>query len=169
MIESGSRWISRSRSRSDTSASRKVVRARVAIPGFEPIDVCSVHASWESAGLLDQVEALERWSARFPAGAECLIMAGDFNDEPTGRGYAAMRSHGFADAFAEAPPRRAPILTTTWGTRIDYIFHRGRANGGLASGLRAVRTRVVFDGRNEPVVSDHFGVLAVLRTAASAP
>lgn len=79
-----------------------------------------------------------------------LIVAGDFNDEPTGDSYKLMLTR-FADAWAAAPqqddgltyPADKPVK------RIDYVFH--------SAPLRARRAWVV-----ESLASDHRAVMAEL-------
>lgn len=160
MIDSESRWVSESRSRADALGSRKVLRARIEVPGFGPVDAYSAHLSWASAGLPTQVTALLDWIDDTETGAAAVIVAGDFNDEPGGVGYEAMRAAGFGDAFEAAPPDSPPtatgraFVTTTWNTRIDHIWTRP-GTGRLAP----VSTRIVFAGDGEPVVSDHYGIL----------
>lgn len=157
MTDSASRWVSESRSRTDALGSRKVLRVRVEVPGFGPVDAYSAHLSWASAGLPTQVAALLDWIDDTETGAAAVIVAGDFNDEPGGVGYEAMRAAGFGDACEAAPPDSAPtaFVTTTWKTRIDHVWTRP-GTGRLVPDS----TRIVFTGDREPIVSDHFGVLA---------
>ena len=77
-----------------------------------------------------------------------LVVAGDFNDEPTGASYKLMLAR-FGDAWAAASP---PGEGLTYPAdkpvkRIDYIFHTAR--------LRARRAWVV-----ESLASDHRAVVA---------
>ncbi len=157
---SGSRWLSTSQSRTDHAASRKAMRARIDLPGAGPIDVYSAHLSWESAGLVEQVDALNRWIAETETGARAVIVAGDFNDGPLGRGSAAMRAAGFEDAATVVDTASMRLPTTTWGTHIDYVYFRNRVPMLLPE-----EARIVFAGDSEPIVSDHFGVLTRFRLA----
>ena len=80
-----------------------------------------------------------------------LVVAGDFNDEPSGDSYRLMLAR-FADAWAAAPPPPADGLTYPAdkpAKRIDYVFHTTR--------LRARRAWVV-----ESLASDHRAVMAEL-------
>jgi endonuclease/exonuclease/phosphatase family metal-dependent hydrolase len=77
-----------------------------------------------------------------------LVVAGDFNDEPTGDSYKLMLTR-FADAWAAATP---PDDGLTYPAdkpvkRIDYVFHSAR--------LRARGARVVAS-----LASDHRAVMA---------
>lgn len=164
--DSESRWVSESRLRTDPMGSRKVLRARIDLPGAGAIDVYTAHLSWANAGLGTQLESLNRWIAESESGARAVIVAGDFNDPPEGIGAAAMTSAGFGEALTDgrpgelAEPAAARAPTTTWGTHIDYIYFRNRAPM-----LEVTQARIVFNGETEPVVSDHFGILAKFRIA----
>lgn len=161
ILDSGSRWLSTSTSRTDHAGSRKGMRARIDLPGRGPVDIYSVHLSWEIAGLGEQVDALNGWIAETETGARAVVVAGDFNDGPGGGGAIAMRSAGFDDAAAvmDAGTSRPP--TTTWGTHIDYVYYRNRAPM-----LAPVEARIVFAGDTSPIVSDHFGVLTRFRVVS---
>ncbi|WP_368645349.1 endonuclease/exonuclease/phosphatase family protein [Alkalibacterium putridalgicola] len=94
-----------------------------------------------------------------------LLVMGDFNNE------ASIREEGYElvnvtapfllDSYTEAMEKNgdATVISAIDGwndhpdeKRIDYIFTDNRK--------RVDRYRVVFDGRNGPVVSDHFGIEA---------
>ncbi|HLL74027.1 MAG TPA: endonuclease/exonuclease/phosphatase family protein [Pyrinomonadaceae bacterium] len=79
-----------------------------------------------------------------------LVVAGDFNDEPSGDSYKLMLTR-FADAWAAAPPRGGGLTYPADKPvkRIDYIFH--------SAALRARRAWVV-----ESLASDHRAVVAEL-------
>ena len=77
-----------------------------------------------------------------------LVVAGDFNDEPTGASYKLMLAR-FSDAWAAAPPEAGALTYPADKPvkRIDYVFHTAR--------LRARRAWVV-----ESLASDHRAVVA---------
>lgn len=106
----------------------------------------------------------------FAAGAGAFIAAGDANSSPLTTAYRLL-SQNLNDAWQQAGfglghtfpgsdipgsmrPHLAGVPVPQWLTRIDYIFHSGH--------FKTVQTRNTrFDG-----VSDHRGVVAVLRWAA---
>jgi endonuclease/exonuclease/phosphatase family metal-dependent hydrolase len=79
-----------------------------------------------------------------------LVVAGDFNDEPSGDSYKLMLTR-FNDAWAAAPPHDGGLTypADTPVKRIDYVFH--------SAALRARRAWVVAS-----VASDHRAVMAEL-------
>ena len=79
-----------------------------------------------------------------------LVVAGDFNDEPTGDSYKLMLTR-FADAWAAASPQGHGLTYPADRPvkRIDYVFH--------SAALRARRAWVV-----ESLASDHRAVMAEL-------
>ena len=121
----------------------------------------SVHTGWWKDGFPEQWRALEEGVAeKRRAGPVWLL--GDFNAPAHVRGesYDRIRASGWLDAWRLADGEdggitvRGPI--DGWpdqreGLRIDYIW--------CSEALPAARSQVVFDGKNGPVVSDHFGVL----------
>lgn len=95
-------------------------------------------------------------------------LMGDFNspDNVRGQGYDELRSSGWNDTWLLAEQRDSGITVGTvidgWreliedassmeGMRIDYIW--------CSQEIPIGSSRVIFNGRNEPVVSDHFGII----------
>ena len=140
----------------------------------------SVHMGWWN----DEEEPFHRqWAALNGAVAEKrkrgrVWLMGDFNSpaEIRGEGYDCMRDSGWQDAWLLAEKTRSGATVAGvidgWrdqtkrsacaqGMRIDHIWCSDRA--------QVLRASVVFDGGDQPRVSDHFGVLvetesAMLRT-----
>lgn len=97
--------------------------------------------------------------SRLPAIAQDLpvIIAGDFNAEPSSRVYAAM-SAALTDAWASAPRRTGPEgtfhnFTGTPEKRIDYLFVRG---------FQARQAHVDTRHDGSTYASDHFPVAVTL-------
>lgn len=159
-------------SRADDYAShytRKVLKAKIERSG-KRWTVMSAHYSWWKN---DQEEKLfqHEWEQTLaviqPDERERLIVMGDFNNEPQteNEGYALIeRTAPFIkDSFkaagtsiGEATVERA---IDGWEghqdhKRIDYVF--------VGNGVQVNRYRVVFDGKAQPVISDHFGVEAMI-------
>ncbi len=146
-----SRYVSHSQSINDPVGSRRAIYAQVNVPGAGKVNLFSAHLSWQGAGLEHQVRELVRFAREKAPLASATIVCGDFNDSPSGNGYQAMRAAGFTDAYAVARPGGVWDATTSFGTRIDYVF---------VWGLEVERAKRVF---TRDLVSDHYGVLTTVR------
>ena len=92
-------------------------------------------------------------------------LMGDFNSpsEVRNEGYDKIKADGFFDSYTLSEKKDSGItvgrvidgwrekLTSTEGMRIDHIWCSKRV--GITS------SEVIFNGRNYPVVSDHYGVI----------
>lgn len=148
---------------------RKILNAHIDIDGTS-FNVFSVHFSWWKDNEGNQLfkDDWEETLKKLNPGANAhLLVMGDFNNDPSvkGEGYDFVRKTApyLKDAYeaAEIKTGEATITQAIDGweghvdeKRIDYIF--------VGEQLNVESCRVVFDGRNEPVVSDHFGVEAHL-------
>lgn len=103
---------------------------------------------------------------------EKVTLMGDFNSpaELRGEGYDKVLESGFFDTFSMAEKR--DVGNTVGGDidgwrgntspmRIDYIFCRDR--------LRVKTSETIFDGKDTPIVSDHYGVMATLCRESQMP
>lgn len=103
-----------------------------------------------------------------PVRKPAIFLLGDFNSpaDVPGEGYAMMKALGWQDTWELAEQKddgiTVPGAIDGWrdggskGMRIDYIWTREPF---------AVRSsRVIFSGGSEPVISDHFGVMAEIET-----
>ena len=85
---------------------------------------------------------------------------GDFNSDFNSDGYKEVINSGWYDTYIKAGERDCGITvkeqidgwrdTDTRDMRIDYIFTN--------TDCEILSSRVVFNGDNEPVISDHYGV-----------
>ena len=98
--------------------------------------------------------------------ATAFVM-GDFNNADTvrGEGYDLVtEKDGFFDSYvlAEQKPERDSIATTLTATIDGWENNQGDANRldyiMMSRPLKVSSYHTVFDGKNAPVVSDHFGV-----------
>ena len=139
----------------------------VAILSKTPVEgkelaVASVHLSWWDKGFQ------EEW-ARFEAVLKelnkPLLLAGDFNNPAGQEGYQAILSSplDLQDAFEAAkeksgsytvPPEIDGWKGNSEPLRIDYVF--------TTKDMQVENLHVVFDGKNSPQVSDHYGLQAEL-------
>lgn len=143
---------------------RKVLGICAEIEG-KPRRFYSVHMGWWGDGtepFLRQWERMKEYMAPY-AGEECWLM-GDFNAPAhvKGEGYELVKKSGWFDTYDLARERDEGITVSGcidgWrdgapenGMRIDYIWVNRTVSVG--------RSRVIFNGRRGPVVSDHFGVM----------
>ncbi len=124
----------------------------------------SVHYSW----WIDQEEPfLEQWekTQKFLGSYDNVWLMGDFNNpaQVSGEGYDTMRKSRYKDSYAEAKQKDDGITVAGvidgWrdkmvgydGMRIDQIWFTGEKE--------IADSRVIFNGKNEPEVSDHYGLL----------
>ncbi|MBE6848828.1 MAG: exodeoxyribonuclease III [Ruminococcus sp.] len=121
----------------------------------------SVHYSWWNDAEEPMQAQWERTLAQLP---DCrLWLMGDFNNpaECRGEGYDAILASGFYDTYHLAGTRSGSITATAatdgWhghsaeGMRIDMILTNREC--------RVTESKVVCNGENGAVVSDHFGVM----------
>jgi endonuclease/exonuclease/phosphatase family metal-dependent hydrolase len=150
---------------------RSAHRVRLTLPGGARLvlAVTHLHHVPADAALRDaQVDRLVSWLDASPE-HDALVVAGDFNAEPTEPAYARMRAAGFASAHATANGAEPAV---TWPSGLvapgmdtdgdpgclDYIWVRGAVTVESA--------RLVFDrpAASDPTLypSDHLGVAATV-------
>lgn len=133
----------------------------------------SVHLGWwddKSDPFSDQ---WSRLSKRL-TGKENVWLMGDFNNcaEIRNEGYDLIKKSGWQDTFEIAREKDDGItvstvidgwkdkITDTNGMRIDFIWTN--------SENIIERTNVIFNGKNEPVISDHYGVMITVKGGSGA-
>ena len=138
----------------------------VQVEGLEDWFYC-VHMDWWDNGterFLDQWKVLNGCIASKRMCGNVWLM-GDFNapDQVSGQSYEHILACGWVDTHKIAglrdsgitvpgnPGDAKRIRTAEKGLRLDYIWCNHKPE--------VLRSRVVFDGKKEPVVSDHFGIL----------
>ncbi|MBM4396107.1 MAG: endonuclease/exonuclease/phosphatase family protein, partial [Deltaproteobacteria bacterium] len=128
------------------SLRRVMVHGRVPA-GDTPVRVASVHIDHEDAAVrLAQAREAVAWVVPLADPSLDVVVAGDFNATETSPPLAAAASFGFAN-----------LAEGLGAGRIDHVLaHRG---GAFAKD----GARIVFDGGETPVVSDHPGVVVTLR------
>lgn len=124
----------------------------------------SVHYGWWNDKEEPFQEQWKRTLSSLPK-AEKLWLMGDFNNSAQVRneGYDLIESYGWRDSYNIAKVRDNGITvgqvidgwrgktTSTDGMRIDFIWCNKNTN--ISS------SEVIFNGKNFPVVSDHYGVM----------
>lgn len=135
-------------------------KRRVALAGrVEETWYYSCHMSWWDQGFQEELAAL---AEALPEPLVSTVVMGDFNNQPqlVGEGYDQVLALGLVDAYTKSYQQDGSYTVGSeidgWrgdaqAKRIDYIF--------LTPDLAPVsRYQVVLDGRDSPVVSDHFGL-----------
>lgn len=140
---------------------RKIVGATIQV-GQELIDVYCCHLGWwqdEEEPFIDQMDILFDYVKH----DRLTFLLGDFNNDAfvRGEGYDYLVEHGWYDTFTLARSKDAGVTVKGkidgWSgnqkdLRLDMI---------LANRKIAVRdSKVIFNGENKPIVSDHYGVVA---------
>ncbi len=149
-------YVSKSESVHDTFGSRRALYACVNHPEFGNINIFCVHLSWESAGLLYQIETLNSFiNKNTENNLYSSIICGDFNDEPKGKGYKRFIELSYIDSYSEANPDKQNTVTNPPDKRIDYIFFKSSSK----QILKIESSIILFDDKNFKKVSDHYGVL----------
>jgi maltose 6'-phosphate phosphatase len=140
---------------------RRVAVAETTVDGRE-VAVASVHLSWWDKGFQFEWPRIENY---FSQVGKPFILAGDFNNPAGQEGYETILSSPFVlqDSFIEAKETRGTYTVGPgidgWTDnqvplRIDYVF--------ASQEWDIQNLHVIFDGQNLPLVSDHYGLEAVL-------
>ncbi|WP_428909618.1 endonuclease/exonuclease/phosphatase family protein [Niallia sp. Krafla_26] len=138
---------------------RKIVGAKIRFQD-ETIAFYSCHLGWfgdEDEPFEEQMDIL----CQIASQNEKFFLMGDFNNAAhiRGEGYDYILSKGLYDTYnlAEEKDHGATVSGKLAGweenkqdLRIDYIFSNLPVN--------VKKSAVVFNGKNKPVISDHFGV-----------
>lgn len=145
--------------------SRKLLGIRVENTWF-----CSVHMGWWDDDDDPFETQWEKIQWKLYREETCYVM-GDFNSPAgvPGEGYDYVKESGWHDTYELASEKDSGItvgkVIDGWrerleegarGMRIDYIWS--------SSSAPVKSSRVVFNGENYPVVSDHYGVEAIIDT-----
>ena len=155
-LEASSVLVSKSDDPSDYHT-RKMLFCQTVVDGKKTC-VASAHFSWLKDGFLDEWEnAVEALAAQ----GESLVIMGDFNNPANTKGYQAILDSKLSlrDTYAEADVKEGENTIEAdidgWegnkdALRIDFIF--------ATKNFVPQTSKVVFDGKKMPSISDHFGV-----------
>lgn len=122
----------------------------------------SVHMGWwkdEEEPFVSQMNLLQE---KLMEKEENVFLLGDFNSQADirGEGYDYVKELGWQDTYLLAREKddgiTVPGTIDGWkeideGMRIDYIFSK--------ESMEVLSSQVVFNGKEEVVISDHFGVM----------
>lgn len=158
-----------------------------------PVSKARAYRNWQTRAVMGvQVEGLEDWfyclhMSRWYEGTECFLdqwrilnsciaakricgpvwLMGDFNapDTVSGESYSQIAAGGWVDTYRAAKEKDdgftvpGPIAGWQDGPggrmRLDYIWCSEKRD--------ILSSYVIFNGENEPVVSDHYGILIEVR------
>jgi len=139
--------------------SRKIVGAKVEING-QPITFYSCHFGWwndEEEPFQYQINQLMKYINQ----EDWYFLMGDFNNDANKRkeGYDYVMKQNLYDTYYLADQKDEGFTVTGkiagWDDnkedlRIDYILTNRK--------VKVVSSNVIFNGKNKPIVSDHYGV-----------
>lgn len=154
----------------DTIATRNVLKANVKIDGEEWI-IFNGHFSWwkdkeNNLVFKNEWDKMRKYLENIKK--DRVIFMGDFNNEADiskqGYDYLLEKSQFLQDSYTIAEKKSGNATMgagidgweeATIGKRIDFIF--------ISEDFEVEESNVIFDGINEMVVSDHFGVEATIK------
>lgn len=136
---------------------RKVLLAETEVEG-QLLTIASCHLSWWDKGFQGEWPKLE---AELLKAESPLVLMGDFNNPVGQQGYQTILASPLKLQDSHTAAKEASGEATVEGTiagwddnkhalKIDYVF--------TSQGMDVERSAVVFDGKETPVVSDHFGL-----------
>ena len=136
---------------------RKVLLAETQVAG-RTVTVASVHLSWWNKGFQEEWARLEK---ELLPQVNSLLLMGDFNNPVGQEGYKTILASPLDLQDCHQVARERSGNHTVAGEiagwqgnqedlKIDYVFSR--------KGLSVRSSKVVFDGQNAPVISDHYGL-----------
>ena len=158
ITESGSRSLTTTDFWPAPKETRNVIHARTTIPGFGPLNLLVTHTwGWDSVDTAKQIAEAKSFLAQKIRGDEILnLVLGDLNLPSTHKSFPAWLASPvkLVDTYGEANPKGNTDPTTLSGQhRIDHVLCDRRS--------WSFTSTLVFDGKNQPVVSDHKGVVTV--------
>ena len=124
------------------------------------IDCYSCHINLPNCEGENQIDNIRNIVERNQSG-NLKILMGDFNTDAIGdlQSYQQIQSLGLLDTFELAEQKDSGVTVEKaidgWQghsqeKRLDYIF--------LNQAQRVLSSQVIFNNKNKPIVSDHFGV-----------
>ena len=143
----------------DSILSRKIIGLTVEYQG-QLIECYSCHINLPNCDGEKQLDNV-RYIVERSQSANLKILMGDFNTDAISdqQAYQQIKSLGLFDTFEMAEQKDSGITVEKaidgWKghsqeKRLDYIF--------LNQAKRVLSSQVIFNGKNKPIVSDHFGV-----------
>lgn len=122
--------------------------------------IANTHWAWRPAATRGRVSQARAVAAELDGADRPVVLCGDLNDVPGSPPLAILAAAGLVETFAMAGAPQRPTFDRAnpyaWqdellGRRVDHVL--------VSADVRVDGARVVLDGRDGPVVSDHHGVL----------
>ncbi len=123
--------------------------------------VCNVHMGWWNDEEEPFFEQFKRLGDKLSKMNDRIFLLGDFNSPADEKhtGYEKVLSDGWLDTYSLAENKDSGFTVTDkidgWENktkkRIDYIFTNKK--------IPVKSSKVIFNGENEKIISDHFGVI----------
>ena len=163
IIKNESFFVSETEDRLNWKA-RKIVKATI-LYHEEEIDLYSCHLGWWNDEEEPCKAQLDKLNAQLSKKNRSFMM-GDFNNNANikGEGYSYIKELGWLDTYelAQVKDKGETVKGKIAGwennsksIRVDYIFTDRIAE--------VLRSSVIFNGKNERVISDHYGVEVELK------
>lgn len=138
---------------------RKIVGVKIHYHG-RPISFYSCHLGWWGDDKEPYTKQVDELLAHAP-NDHLFFLMGDFNNDAANKdeGYDYLRNKDLHDTYQLAEQKDSGITVSGkiagWsknkeGIRIDYIFSSHK--------VKVLRSSVIFNYVNKPVISDHYGV-----------
>ncbi len=132
------------------------------IARIDDVIICNVHMGWWDdleEPFSRQFDRLNNYLSNFN---DTIFLMGDFNSpaDEKDKGYDMVLSRGWYDTYSLAKDKDSGFTVTGkiagWeenrdSKRIDYIFTNTKIN--------VKSSKVIFNGKNEEIISDHSGVI----------
>lgn len=168
LLDRESRYISRPGAGVEDWRSRKVSRVTIQPPGFDAVNIFSVHSGWwedEQEPFAAQFRRLKQWADSVASTDMSTILCGDFNQVAGQQGYRLMTGDsGFSDQYLAANPAGMYDATiggqiagwegSAGGKRVDYILLSNDSE------LVVEQSQRIFTEKVYGRVSDHTGLYA---------
>lgn len=148
---------------------RKAILARVTVEKHSYIFV-STHMGWwkkDEERFVKQWDNLQKAVKEMAGANENVIIMGDLNSPAhvRGEGYDYALASGYEDSYDLAAVKddgnTAFSSIDGWkdkekrALRIDYVLVKGK--------VEVMKHQVIFNGKNRPVVSDHYGIIVEMQ------
>ncbi|WP_019777752.1 endonuclease/exonuclease/phosphatase family protein [Streptococcus sobrinus] len=146
-----------------TIDSRKIIRLKVEVDG-QAVEVYSCHMNLPTSQTENQVDNLKRLVSHTDF-AGVKIFMGDFNTDAISnpQAYQTILDQGLLDTYQLAETKDSGVTVCKsidgWkgqsqDKRLDYVF--------VNQEVPVQTSRIIFNGQNQEVVSDHFGLEVAL-------
>lgn len=136
--------------------SRNIVKSIININGLGNIEIYSVHFGWDKDNI-NQISNFDVWqNQNKEENIIATIFSGDFNNYPNSDFYKYItQKMNYSDEYIKVNLNGMFDKTMiSINERIDYIFTK-------TSILKAKEVKRVFTGKDNIIVSDHYGLFAV--------